>query len=455
MRRSLVLGVFLLTALVASPLWAGAVYVPYAADITVGGVSYETQVWASNRGSAARRFFSVFIPGGGNGTDREGITPAAVGVPAGASVLATGVAPDDAFGMLEISGAPQLLISARLVPVGQGGGRLGGHLPVISSENLVAANDTVSLQGLARDATRVSDLLVVNIAQAAASCSVSNFLADGSTLGSTAQISLAPLTVNRYEDVLGILGRQVASGVRVAITCNQSFYAFALATDAGNGNVTVIEPGESLTSALIVPGTDDGGGTPGPCPDTSICFSLPGTVWIPQRGNSFLRETFALDNGEYTKARLKLDVQLGNWQQPIDGLHGMFWLAINRHFRLLGFLAARGPGSSSVRFRHGIDMSATEKPKFDVGATFIPGQTYKIDFLYDAINRNLDLKVFDSSGNVVVRITDRTNVGRIRIGNGEDLVLDLGGIEGANPNEPPPYGWQYRNVELEVGKPVS
>ncbi len=452
MRRCHLFGVLFLLAFLASPAWAGAVYVPYAADITVQGVSYETQVWASNRGSAARRFATVFIPNGGSGIDREGVEAGSIGVPAGASVLVTGVAPEDGFGMLEISGAPQLLISARLVPVGQGGGRLGAHLPVISSENLIAASASASIQGLARDTTRVSDLMVVNVAQTAASCSVSNFLADGTAVGNTAQISLAPLTVNRYEDVLSLLNVPTATGLRITVSCNQSFFAFALATDSANGSITVMEPGQELSSLLQVPG-DNGGGGGGPCPSTSICFSQPGLVFEPQRGNSYRRETYPLDNGEYTFARLKLNVTLGQWQRPTDGLHGLFWLAINRHFRLLGFLAARGPGADAIRFRHGIDISAPEKPKFDVGAIFIPGQTYKIDFFYDAINRSLDCRVLDSANNVVVRITDRTNVGRIRIGTNEDLTLDLGGIEGANPNEPPTYGWRYGDIELEVGKP--
>lgn len=457
MRRILVPGLTLaLAAAVASPLYAGAVYVPYAADVTVGAVQYETQIWASNRGSESRRFSTVFIPAGANGTVRTGVVPKVVGVQPGASILVDNIAPTSTVGMLEINGAPQLLISARLVPADGGSGRLGGHLPVISSENLIPASAVAHLQGITRDQARITDLMVVNVAKVAASCTVTPQAANGAALGNPAQVTLAPLTVNRYADVMNVLGQLAITGVRVGVTCNQTFYAFALTLDSQNSAVTVINPAESLTSTLLVPGDDGGGGGGGggggnqTCGDGKICFSRPGVFYIPTPSESVRRETFSLATADYSKAHFTVEVENGGWKSPTSGLHSLFWLAINRHFRLLGFAAAKGPSAHTVLFRHGIDIEAVLKPRFEVGFRFEPGSTVKVDFLWDGPNRLVELRLLDTAGNVLARITDRTNKARIQIGDGEDLTADFSFQQGHNPNEPPTYGWKYKNLSLEV-----
>jgi hypothetical protein len=139
------------------------------------------------------------------------------------------------------------------------------------------------------------------------------------------------------------------------------------------------------------------------------------------------------------------------WYPPSNGLNLVFWLAkAGRHFNLYGFAGFKGPSKNQLLFRHGIGMPAGDKPKFTRPLQAQSGQTYVIDYIYNPAGRNLDLKIMDSQGNVIQRVTDRPNVNRIHIDPGEDITADFSNVLGANPNEPPSYNWQYRNLLLEV-----
>ncbi len=250
MRRSLVTSLSLALLAVTVPAFGGAVYVPYTADITVGSIRYETQISATNRGSEDRRFSTVLINAGSDGTNRQGVVPTVRTVLTGSTLLVQDLATPNQLGMLEVAGAPQLAISARIVPVGAQAGALGATLPVISSESLIPAGTTVHLQGLARDGQKVTDLVLANVDHSQASCSVSTIGANGAQLGTTAQVTIAPLSINRYSDVLATLNPSQVSGVRTVVSCNKRFSAFALTFDSVNADIKVIEPSASLTSTL-------------------------------------------------------------------------------------------------------------------------------------------------------------------------------------------------------------
>ncbi len=164
---------------------AGSVYVPLAKDVTVNGIRYQTQVWVSNKGEEARRFSSYFIPTDTDGTDRPDGSNSAPDFTVNGrnTVQLTDFAPVGGVGMLELTGAPQLLITAKLVPIVEDGEKLGATLPVISSDNLLPANTLVQIQELERTDTRQTDFVLANLAQTAASCNVAAFRFDGSAIG--------------------------------------------------------------------------------------------------------------------------------------------------------------------------------------------------------------------------------------------------------------------------------
>lgn len=449
MRRLAFLVCSLAVLTAAVPAFGGAVYVPFAADnTTVGGITYETQVWASNRGSAGRRFETFFIPAGVNGTERADATYGDVGIGAGASAVVTGVAPEGEIGMLEINGAPQVIISARIVPVAGQNGRLGADLPVISSETLLGANATVHLQGLARDTQQTTSFILTNASQVAASCNVSSFLANGNALANPAQLSLPPLSIFHVADALSALGAQAVNGARFTVTCDRQFYAYAITFDSRNAGVNVIRPGELLTSTLAKPGV-----TPPPpsCDGGAVCLEKQGVFFTPTRGEDYRRESLPIPAGVYSRVELDVTVQINGWTSPSGGLHMFFWLALNRNFDLLGFTALRGPGTNAILFRHGVGLGATEKAKIVI--PFVPqdGSTYTANYIWDAGNRLITLRILDGSGNVLETITDRTNVGRLQVnGSNENLVADFSFELGLNSNEPPQYNWNYSNLSVRA-----
>ncbi|HEX9668895.1 MAG TPA: hypothetical protein VGC93_05365, partial [Thermoanaerobaculia bacterium] len=135
MKRPLLLALLALLA-IAPTLHAGTVYVPVTKDGIQDKV-YKTKVWVTNTSSVARRFTHVFIPAGTDGTVRNA-APQTLTVPAGGTLLLSSLAPAGQIGVLEISGAPQLVVTARLDASGLATPTVASaHLPVVSSDNLI------------------------------------------------------------------------------------------------------------------------------------------------------------------------------------------------------------------------------------------------------------------------------------------------------------------------------
>lgn len=448
MRSRLVTGLSLLCLAAAGPAFGGAVYIPYTADITVGGIRYETQIWAANRGTENRRFSAVFLNAGSDGTDRDGVDPTQVTVLAGGSVLIQDFAGANQLGMLEISGAPQLAIGARLVPIGDQTGGLGASLPVISSENLLPAGATVYLQGLGRDDQKVTDFVLANIEHTPASCNLSILGANGAALAAPAQVTVAALSINRYTDLLGSLDPPTVSGARVVVSCDKRFFAYALTFDAGNAGVKMIQAAELLTSTLAPPGTTQTG-----CPAGALCFSKPGTFFTQVQPATFHIEYFDVPPGNYRKVHFEVDVYHGGWGNLSGpgGLHSLFWLVRDRNFNLLGFSVFRKPPRNDVMFRHGIGIEATQKPKIFLPVEGVPGHTYRVSYTYDPGQGRLNYQLTDlTTGALVIDYNDVPNVNRVEVPVGSRLRADFGFKEGLNENEDPGYGWRYSNLKLEA-----
>jgi hypothetical protein len=442
-----------LTLATASVAHAGSVYVPLAKDVTVDGIRYQTQIWVSNKGEVARRFSTFFIPTDTNGTQRTAgaETGPSITVPGSTTFQLTGIAPTATNGMLEVSGAPQVLVQAKLVPFVNGVERLGAAIPVVSSDNLLLAGTQSHLQNLERSTTRQTDFVLVNLAQDAASCSVAPFRADGSAIGNAAVVSMLPLSHKQFTDVLGALGETQASAARLVITCDRNYFTYALSFNKTTGDATVQGPSEDLDSGLIRPGEDDGGnGEPNECSaGVAFCKQELGVFHEPSRGNLVRRLVYTPPPGSYSKLRLRLKVFHGGWQSPSSGLHSVFWLVRNRNFDMYGYSNWKGPGQNTVLFRHGFNQTATQKAKIETGVQVNPGETYSIDFVFDPVNRILEQKIFNAAGAQIHQLSDRPNVNRVNIEPGDTIVLDFG-FTGDNPNEPPTRGWRYSDLTLEV-----
>ncbi|HRC85981.1 MAG TPA: hypothetical protein PK413_10265, partial [Thermoanaerobaculia bacterium] len=405
------------------------------------------------KGEEARRFSSYFIPTDTDGTDRPDGSNSAPDFTVNGrnTVQLTDFAPVGGVGMLELTGAPQLLITAKLVPIVEDGEKLGATLPVISSDNLLPANTLVQIQELERTDTRQTDFVLANLAQTAASCNVAAFRFDGSAIGSAGVVTLPPLSHKLYEDLLGGLGETQLAAARLTVSCNQTFYAYAVTFDKEMGEATVLNPSKGLDSSLSRPG--DAPPPPPGCPaSASQCFTRPGTFFTQVPPAIFHIEYFDVAPGTYSKVHFRVEVFHAGWGNLSGpgGLHSLFWLVVDRNFNLIGFSVFRKPPKSDVLFRHGIGIIATEKPKIFFPVEGIPGTTYVIDYTYNPAQRTLNYKLMDTAGHVLIDYNDVPNVRQLDVPNGSRLRADFGFNEGRNENEDPGYNWRYSNLTLEV-----
>jgi hypothetical protein len=434
-RRTLVL--CLLLALAAGAAQAGTVYVPAPGPSTLGGSTYEVQVSVTNTAADARDVKQVLLAAETDGTQRS-VPASTVQVQGGRTAL---VRPGTTFrGLLELSGGPELRYAARLA--GTGPGRLGVYLPVITSDNLIRAGQTATVQGLLSGAGRATDLTLVNVAQQAAQCTASVSRADGAVIITPVTVNLPPLSQRTFGN---IFANGDYSEARATVSCNREFFTFALLTDAATGEVSYVGPSGSGESLLRVPGE-------GPvCPPTATCFDAKGIVHQPTAAQGVKRVIFSPVPGTYSKIHMTMDVTVGPWwSQNPSALHMLFWLVKDKNINMFGYGTLRGPDTNQAILRHGIGLTHPNKIRITQPFTAVPGKTYRLDYIYDTAAGFLELAISDN-GVVVQRLTGAPNVGSFTFKSGENIVIDIG-FPGTNPDEAPTIGWTYRDLHLELSK---
>jgi hypothetical protein len=428
-------------ALFAGAAQAGTVYVPLPGLTQAGTASYEAEVTVTNSAAQTASVNQVLVAADTDGTQRPG-------QPAGLQVLGnltTIVKPGASFrGLLELSGSPNVRYGARLAGKGQAGA-LGVALPVVTSENLVAAGGSLTLQGLTATATRSTHLMLANVSKYAAQCTLSLAAADGTALGAATTVTLPPVSSSYRADVLGAV---VLSDARATVSCTRDFFAYALLTDSATGEVAVVEPSGSGESSLSVPGAEP------ECPVNATCFKASGVVHRPTTTTPVGRLTFAAPAGAFTRLRLTLDVTVGAWYpKDPDGKHLIFWFVINRNQDMPGMLYFRGPAAYTALARHGIATKHADKIKIVKPFQAIPGRTYRVVNDYDMGKGKYTVTITDlASGQLMQTLEGNPNVTKVTLKAGDRFLLDMGFPEGAIPDEVPTFGWTYSDVVVEAYK---
>jgi hypothetical protein len=442
--RRLALAAMAMAAVSLPPFAAGSVYVPLPGN-PVDGVDWDAQVVLTNRGLVDRSVNSVVLALASDGTKRgAGLSTT---VPGGKTQLLE--VPDSAAGLLELAGGPQFTYTARLVRNGEADA-LGVALPIITSDNAFAAGERLFLHGWLKTADKATDLSVVNLGHAAATCAVRYFDVDGTPVAPAATIGLPPLSHRLFSDVLQLLGLSLLSDVRADVTCDQAFYAFSLVRDNLSGELAVIEPAAAGENGLPDVG---GGGGPSPapsCANNPTCYQLAGVVHVPTKANMVRRVTFNPPVGTYEQIHLQMDVTVGPWGKPSDGLHNIFWLARDRNKDLFGYVNLKGPGDNAILFRHGIGQAQGDKARLLKAFAAQVGSTYHFDYVYDTRAQSITL-IVSRAGQELARVTDEPDVNHVHVDPGQVFHIDLG-FNGENPNEPPTIGWTYSNIVLAFSK---
>lgn len=441
MRRLVVASLMIFLAGLAAPGFAGTVYVPVVASLESNGVQYETRVSITNGGPGRAEFHIYFIEADTDGTVRPNDEGQAILLNPGATFETT---VDHALvGLMEISGDPDLVYHARLVGLDGGSELLGVQLPIITGANVAPAGSKAYLQGWLQDATHMATFGIINLGQEATNCTVDVRRKGGVPLVQNVVVPVKPLShIHLGEDIVGLLGDFVDA--RVEVSCEQPFYTYSTTMDRDGPEIAVIRHSALGTDALQEPGE---GGTV--CPPRSVCFEQAGVFHIPTRSRPVLRVITTPPPGVYSRINFRLTVTHGGWSASNpDGRHNILWFARDGNGDLFAYVNALGPNKNIFRLGHGIGIPHGSKPRVEKKFEMIPGETYTIDYAYDAAQAFILLKLFDSSGEEVLRLSGTPNIRSITITDRNQMLWDFGNT-GANPKEPASLGWVFRDLFVE------
>jgi hypothetical protein len=444
MPRPLVRSLFLAALCAAGAAHAGTVYVPSPGLAPVGGSTYEVQISITNNATAASDVKGALLLTDTDGTPRP-TPPATVTVQGGRTFV---VKPGAFRGMVELAGGNDMRYSARLV--GTGPGRLGVYLPVITADNLIHGGQTAALQGLAGGSGRSADLTLINLASTASQCTASLVQADGSVLAGPSVFALKPLS---HRAIPNLFSGGLVSEVRAVVSCTQSFFTFALLSDAATGEISYVGPAGNGAAGI--------GGTTPPvtgCPAGATCFDTKGIVHQPTPAHRVQRVSYPAPAGVATRLRLSLDVTVGPWYAPDPaGKTLIYWFVINRNFDMAGLLYFRGPDpahpaleQSQAIARHGIGLTHPQKLKVQQPFAAEIGHTYHVDNDYDMGRGVYTVTITDTAtGVVAAQLVGAPNVRSYNLKATDNLLVDMG-FPGTAVDEVPTDGWTYSNVHVEV-----
>lgn len=437
----------------AAPASAGAVYVPVLPPAGHGGSLHATEVWVSNPGGQQRAFAATFLPADTNGTQRTGSSPE-IPVPARRTFLLSNVG--NSGGLLELSSSQEISVEARLTNTSPNGLQTHATVPVISSANTVAANGVAQILGLERNGTRgnLSHLGVVNLGTSSAQCEVKVFRVDGSQIGGTASLSFQALSLRQFDDALGIMGEQNASDVRIHVSCNKPFYAYAALLTQPYAQLTFRGP--SGTTAVTGDGGDGGGdGTGGSDPGTgkSVVFQKGGHIHTASPGNPKGKLLIPIERPMSLKRMVvECDFVPGPWNlERIPGNHAIIWLYRGK-FRSNSVVNvnAFGPNKYTVKLNQNVDLPIGGVTSAEGGLQLEQGKRYRLRYTYDAQTNKITAEFFHNGSLLKTLRADGTASNRVLAVNPPGLNVDFGHYPGQEGPEIPSWGWSYHNLKVEM-----
>ncbi|HBL27441.1 MAG TPA: hypothetical protein DD490_11455 [Acidobacteria bacterium] len=415
----------------ALPALAGEVYVPFASNRVVGTTTYQTKVWISNPSAAARKFSVRFISKDTDGTVGAG-TGTELTVPAGGTLLLGSVAPSGSLGMVEISGATQLVINARIEAIGTNGAILSSaNVPMASGANKVKENTNAHLQGLEITSRgTISDLGLLNLSTTAAQCTIKAFRSNGTQIGQTSVISVLPLATRHFENALSTLGETAVSDARFDVTCTKSFFPYAVVFKAGGPETNFITASSALDTSVL-------GGGGGPVDPETMVFQVAGLFHDAKLGASYKEYELPLVEGvAYKKATVEFDLATATFPNGVfTGLS-----ELRRSDRTLYYsLILRNDRTKTL-----LDLGNEVLLQGRNNGPWRPRQTYRIVIDYDTVAGQVTFRLFQN-GSVVETLNGRTSAtltknGKTRIIFGLSEVFDNAYF--------PPIGFKYSNLKV-------
>lgn len=442
MRKSFIVLISLFFIGAAQPLLAGTVYVPMAGDlVTAEGHIITTQVLFHNTSGQPQSYSAVFIPATSDGTlvDRE--SPEEFTVTQRATEVRDDLAPAGVFGLLEITTDDEITVTARLVSIAADGEqKIGANVPVINSRSAIAAGGTGVVQGLDRiDGQMVSDFFMLNLSIERSECNVDVRRRDGFRIFEQT-VSLPPLSLFPFEDVLSLLGVMNTTDVSVAVSCDTLSHPYGLSRRVDTGEIRFVPPSPKGAASIDLFPTSD-------CPEDAL-FQLPGDFHIPSPQNE--RATFFVDTtpGEvFSRLILTMEFTMGDWNRgDPSGNHAVFWLNRTPQWasNLFGYVNLFGPRKNFAKMQTNVGLPRGVIEAVQQGANFEPGLTYTVRYTYDTEQNFIEAIFTQKGGGEVVRLNDIPTVNRIVTDN--NFMLAFGHTSHEEGPEVTTFGWRYSNL---------
>lgn len=445
MKKALACSAALIALGFAAPLKAERVYVPVIDALGADGKPLTTQLWISNFKGVERSYSSVFLESEADGTGLSGRGPL-TRVPAKKAAYLRRAANEGETGLLEVDAA-DLSVNA-WIQTSRGARTFYTGVPVISDATRVEAGGTTYLNGLAPEANRsvnrsVTGLSLVNLGGEVASCQVGFLGADGTALGAGVALDVPALSMRPFADALGLGSEPEARSARVS--CDQPFYAYAVAVDGGTSQVSFATPEEAFTAKVLRTETKAGG--------APIVFTQDGLFHSANKTvpKKILRvpvpRQMAMESVE-----VEFDVVAGPWNPRMkNGAHNLIFLHRGQ-FRsnTIANVNAMGPKRSLLKINQNLDMPAKTNTQAEAGYAFVYGQTYHVRVVQNALTRVVTCTL--SYNGQVVRTLNFAG----SVKNGEILVLasglvaEFGNYNNQHLPEVSSLAWKFMNFKATM-----
>jgi hypothetical protein len=428
-------------------------YVPltsYPGDGTV------LEVVAVNPDPDLTRVFSGVVFGeGANGAIEPGTATEQIGVAPNTTRVIT--APTG-IGLWRLRGYSGLQISARLRVPGGASQHQGDAVPILSSDNAIPANTTVETTSLLAATGYLSDFGLFNAGDQPTRCDARVLLADGTQVGPSFALLVAPLSFTLYERIPSSLtgGAQV-SNARVTMRCDQKFFVLSRTVNPQTGYVSI-----HTASTGIARGLPDPGSTPTPTPPpppppppgntppaaTALeTFTRPGNFYTPTDAQpELLLDLPVTPNVAFRSLSLKFKLKHGGWNpsNPEAVLNLAYLTRGDFYGDAFASITARGPDRNVVRNEITVDLPQDQTLSRSKTAILEPGKVYEFDYLYDWPAGTFTLTVSDELGPYRVIIGPAT--GPVWTKNKTwRLLLSEAPREGHAPI----LGWMYSDLVIE------
>jgi hypothetical protein len=445
MKKGIVQAVALCTLTLAAPAAAERFYVPVLGTTAADGSPLATKVLVTSADGVERPIAARFLDAmGGTGGER------AVTARAGGHLLAD-LAPANKAGLIAIDGDEDLGINAWLA--GRGGAALA-EVPVFTPQEIYQANLDVPLGGLPGRRAAMASLAVgaANLSEKTAFCRASLYDKSESRLLAEIPFEVEPMSLTHEKAPASVGGGRVEA---VRVTCDQSFYPFAVAADKSGLRPTVatgIGPNGACTAFLTL--------TQLPGSVNYIATVPPGVFHTASKakpkGILCLKATKEL---KIAKATFEWDVTVGPWsKRDSSGMHNLAYLFLDRYRSgVVGNVNAAGPNKNILKFMQNVGMPKGSNTNQKSSYLLQKDLTYHFVYTYDAASKKAKLQAFLNGvevngfdkevkpGNNQTLIVRPYGSGGL---SGLALVAEFGNNNGQHHPEMETWDWKYANFRV-------